>query len=34
MARGFSCNTYKIGEDEWSVDCWRGRTVVHIGLAD
>jgi hypothetical protein len=34
MARGFSCSTFKIGEADWSVDCWRGREVVHTSLAD
>src|ERR1700712_2615176 len=24
MARGFSCTTHKIGEADWSVDCWEG----------
>jgi hypothetical protein len=34
MARGFSCTTYKIGEADWSVDCWKGRKVIHTSLAD
>jgi hypothetical protein len=32
MARGFSCTTYEIGEGAWSVNCWRGREVIHTNL--
>jgi hypothetical protein len=34
MARGFSCTTYKIGEADWSVNCWKRREVIHTSLAD
>jgi hypothetical protein len=34
LARGFSCTTSKIGEADWSVDCWKGRQVVRTTLAD
>jgi hypothetical protein len=34
MALGFDCTTYKIGEVDWSVNCWRGRQVVHTSLTD
>jgi len=33
MARGFSCTSHVIGEADWSVDCWRGRAVVHTRIA-
>jgi hypothetical protein len=34
MTRGFYCTTYKFGEADWSVNCWKGREVVHTRLAD
>ncbi len=34
IARGFSCTTAKIGEADWSVNCWKGRRVIHTRLAD
>jgi hypothetical protein len=34
MVLGYRCDTYKIGEADWSIDCWRGDAVVHTGHAD
>jgi hypothetical protein len=34
MVHDFVCSTYVIGEAEWSVDCWKGRQVIHTSLAD
>jgi hypothetical protein len=34
MAHGFSCTTYKIGEADWSVNCWKARKIVHTSLAE
>jgi hypothetical protein len=34
IALGFACTTYKIGEADWSVNCWKARKIVHTSLAD
>lgn len=34
LAGGYACDTFKIGEADWSIDCRRRHRVVHARMAD